>query len=184
MKKIMVSIKENTKDFFRFSGIASSESRDADGEIIKQKGINLSLVNQGKVIINAEHDNNSIGFVEFAEIRNNQLYIEGIVFIKTIKAQIFHKLLVENNPNKPVTLSIEFVNPEFSAKDKSVFNEVVLTGVALIGINDEPANKDTYVELLKSVSKDQLIEELVRRAQKSQSFRARLKEILSKTRQF
>ena len=180
MKIISVKLKANNDKFFRFSGVASSESKDTYGEIIKQRGINLSLVKQGKAIVNAEHDNTTIGNIELAEVRNGQLYIEGIVYIKTVKAKQFYDRLVKNDTNRPVTLSIEFVNPEYKKNDNSVLTEVILTGVALIGIRDEPANKDTYAKLLKSVSKEQLFEELIRRAQSSYDFQARLIDILNK----
>lgn len=183
MRQITVRLKEVGSKFFRFSGIASSESRDDQGEIIKQSGINLSLVKQGKAIVNAEHDNVTIGHIEVAKIINSELYIEGIVFIKTLKAKKFYDLLKKNNPAFPVTLSIEFVNPDYLPNNKSVLTEVILTGVALIGINDTPANQDTYAELLKSISKKQLFDELVRRAHASNDFKARLINILKKTKQ-
>lgn len=184
MKKITVKIKEGGAQFFRFSGIASTESRDNHGEIIKQLGINLSLVKQGKAIVNAEHDNVTIGTIEVAKIVDGELYIEGIVFIKTIKAKKFYELLKRNNPKYPVTLSVEFVNPEYSPNDNSILTETILTGVALIGINDTPANTDTYAELLKSISKDQLLAEIVRRAQLSINFRTRIIKMLNKTKPF
>lgn len=178
MKTLTVYLKHTDKTFFRFGGVASSESRDTYGEIIRQRGINLSLVKQGKVIVNAEHDNSTIGKIEYAEIQNGKLYIEGVVYLKTLKARRFYDLLKKNDPNKPVTLSIEFVNPEYSKTDRSTLNQVVLTGVALIGLKDEPANKDTYAELLKSISKKELFEELMRRANSSSAFKDRLTKIL------
>lgn len=178
MKKITVKLKDGNKRFFRFSGVASSESRDSDGEMIKQHGINLSLVKQGKAIVNAEHDDVTIGHIENAELINGQLYIEGIVFIKTIKAKRFYDLLAKDDPRFPVTLSIEFVNPEYSPKDKSVLTGIILTGVALVGLGAEPANKDTYAELMKSIPINLVIEELIRRANSSAEFRKRLLKIL------
>ena len=86
MKKVIVKLKESTASFYRFTGIASTESKDSQGEIIKQNGINLSLVKNGKAIVNIEHDEPSVGNIEFAEIREGQLYIEGIVYNRTIKA--------------------------------------------------------------------------------------------------
>lgn len=180
MKKIAVKLKANNDKFFRFSGVASSETRDTYGEIIKQRGIDLSLVKMGKAIVNAEHDNTTIGNIELAEIRNGQLYIEGIVYIKTVKAKQLYDRLLKNDPNRPVTLSIEFVNPVYAKGDESVLTEVILTGVALIGIRDEPANKDTYAELLKSVSKAELFNELRRRANNSSTFKDQLLQLLSK----
>lgn len=182
MKTIAVKLKANNDKFFRFSGVASSESRDTAGEIIKQRGIDLSLVKRGKAIVNAEHDNTTIGNIELAEIRDGQLYIEGIVYIKTVKAKQFYDRLVKNDPNKPVTLSIEFVNPEYARGDESTLTEVILTGVALIGIRDKPANKDTYAELLKSISKEDLFDEIMRRADNSSFFEKRLRELLNKSR--
>jgi hypothetical protein len=179
MKTLTVKLKSFDQKQFKFSGIASSESRDCHDEIIKQNGIDLSLVPVGKVIVNAEHDNTTIGKVTFAKIKNNQLYIEGVVDIKTIKAKKFYELLKYNNPDHPVTLSIEFVNPEYSPKDKNQINKIVLTGVALIGIRDTPANKDTYAELLKSITKKDLLEELLRRSSKSKNFENRLKKLLN-----
>lgn len=183
MKTIAVKLKTNNDKYFRFSGVASSESRDAAGEIIKQRGIDLSLVRSGKAIINAEHDNTTIGNIEFAEIRNSQLYIEGIVYIRTIKAKQFYDRLIKNDPSKPVALSIEFVNPKYKNTDESILTEVILTGVALIGIRDEPANKDTFVKLLKSISKQDLLNEIKRRASYSRSFKERAVEILNKFKQ-
>jgi hypothetical protein len=180
MKTVTVHLKTSNKSYFRFSGIASSESRDSYGEIIKQRGINLSLVKQGKVIINAEHDDSIIGKVEYADIRSGKLYVEGIVYLQTAKAKRLHNLLQKNNPNQPVTLSIEFVNPEYSKKDRTVINEVVLTAVALIGLNDEPANEDTYAKLLKSVSREELLNELIRRANNSPEFKGQLRRLLFK----
>lgn len=180
MKTITVKLKDNSDKYFRFSGIASSESRDEDGEIIKQDGIDLSLVHLGKAIVNAEHDNKTIGKIEYAEIQNSQLYIEGIVYIKTVQAQQFYDLLKRNDPNKPVTLSIEFINPEYAIKDVSIVTESVLTGVALIGLREEPANKDTYVELLKSCSKSQIFNELIHRSNNSPQFKYQLQKLLNR----
>ena len=180
MKTISVKLKSNNGKFFRFSGVASTESRDTTGEIIKQRGIDLSLVKRGKAIVNAEHDNTTIGQIEFAEIRNSQLYIEGIVYIKTVKAKQFYDRLLKNDQNKPVTLSIEFVNREYAKNDESVLTEIVLTGVALIGIRDKPANRDTYAELLKSVSKADLFTEICQRANGSSTFKDQLLHLLSK----
>lgn len=180
MKTLTVHLKHSDKTSFRFGGIASSESRDTYGEIIKQRGINLSLVKQGKVIVNAEHDNSTIGRIEHAEIQNGKLYVEGIVYLKTPKSRRFYDLLKKNDLNRPITLSIEFVNPEYSKADKSTLNQVILTGVALVGLKDEPANKDTYAELLKSVSRDDLFRELKRRAELSSSFKAQVQALLSK----
>ena len=180
MKTISIKLKSNDGKFFKFSGVASTESRDTTGEIIKQRGIDLSLVKLGKAIVNAEHDNTTIGKIEFAEIRNGQLYIEGIVYIKTVKAKQFYDRLLKNDPDRPVTLSIEFVNPEYEKNDESVLTEIVLTGVALIGIRDEPANKDTYAELLKSISKADLFHEICQRANGSSTFKDQLLHLLSK----
>lgn len=181
MKKIIVKLKENTTEFFKFSGIASSESKDADGDIIKQHGIDLSLVLNGKAIVNLEHDEPSVGFIEHAEIINNELYIEGIVFNTTVKTNQFYKMLQKNDPQNPVTLSIEFVNVERAKNNPSIMNQVVLTGVALIGIRDEPANKDTYAQLLKSIPRADLFVELMRRANDSVEFRQKLLKILNMT---
>lgn len=180
MKLITVNIKESSAQSFKFCGVASSESRDSYGEIIKQKGIDLSLVAKGKVIVNAEHDEPTIGRVTFAEVQNGQLYLEGLVEIKTIKAKRFFELLKQKDPKYPVTLSIEFVNPEYSKKDKSQLDSIVLTGVALIGLRDEPANSDTFAELLKSMSKSDLIKEIQKRSKRSQSFRFQMLRLLSK----
>lgn len=181
MKTVTVKLKDSDKTFFRFYGVASSESRDTYGEIIKQRGINLSLVKQGKAIVNAEHDGAAIGKVEFADVRNGQLYVEGVVYVKTIKAKRFYDLLKKNDPKMPVTLSIEFVNPEYSKSDKSTLTDIVLTGVALVGLKDEPANSDTFAELLKSISKEEFFEEIMRRANSSPKFKERLQEILKKS---
>jgi len=180
MKTITVKLKQTDKTFFRFSGIASSESRDTYGDVIKQHGIKLSLVDQGKVGINAEHDSAPIGKIEYADIRDGSLYVEGIVYLKTPKALRFYNLLKNEDPSKPVTLSIEFINPKRSKNDKSVIDQVILTGVALIGLKDEPANKDTFASLLKSVSKADLLNELKRRASLSTAFKIQIQRLISK----
>ncbi|MBY0315403.1 MAG: hypothetical protein K2Q26_07780 [Bdellovibrionales bacterium] len=180
MKTLTVHLKSNNDTFFRFGGVASSESRDTHGEIIKQQGINLSLVSQGEVIVNAEHDNLTIGRIENAEVKNGKLYVEGIVYLKSIKAKRFFNLLKKDDPSNPVSLSIEFVNPEYSKADKNTLNQVVLTGIALIGLKDEPANSDTYAELLKSISRADLFNELKRRSELSPVFKNSVQRLLSK----
>lgn len=182
MKTLTVYLKHSNKTYFRFAGIASSESRDTYGEVIKQRGINLSLVRQGKVIVNAEHDNTTIGNIEYAEVQNDKLYVEGIVYLKTPKAIRFYNLLRKNETSHPVALSIEFVNPEYSKTDRATLNQVILTGVALIGLRDEPANKDTYAELLKSISKEDLFSEIKRRANLSPEFEMKIKSLISRIR--
>jgi hypothetical protein len=180
MKTVTVKLKDSDKTSFRFSGIASSESRDSYGEIIKQRGIDLTLVEQGKAIVSAEHDNITIGKIEYADIRSGKLYVEGIVYLTAPKAKRFYNLLQRNDPNLPVTLSIEFVNPEYSKKDETTLTSIILTGVALVGLVEEPANKDTYVDLIKSISRDVLLRELIRRADSSPDFKHQLQRILLK----
>lgn len=180
MKIIKVKLKYDGISYFKFGGIASSESIDSYGEIINQSGINLSLVKEGKVIVNSEHGNEIIGRIESAQIVDNKLHVEGVVFVKTIAAKKFYELLKLNDPNKPVTLSIELINLIYSKDDKSFLKESVLSGVALVGINNYPANKDTYAELLKSIKKEDLIIEIIRRAERNKNFKARLLKLLSR----
>lgn len=181
MKTITVRLKDIGKGYFRFAGIASSETRDTYGEIIRQRGINLSLVPQGKVIITPEHEEFTIGKIDHARLQANKLYVEGTVYLKHPKAIRFFNILKKNDQTRPVTLSIEFVNPEYSANDRSILNQVILTGVALVGLDAEPANPDTYVNLLKSVPRHLLLAELIRRSEKSESFRNQLIQIINKS---
>lgn len=180
MKTVTVRLKNGDNTSFRFAGIASSESRDSYGEIIKQQGIDLTLVEQGKAIVTAEHGGTTIGKIEYAAVRNGQLYLEGVVFLKTIMAKRFYELLKDNSKDNPVTLSIEGVNPEYSKTDRSTLTEIILTGVALVGLEAEPANKDTFAKLLKSISKQDLLAELMRRAEGSPDFKIQLQRILAK----
>ncbi len=77
-------------------------------------------------------------------------------------------------------MSVELVNPDFSPTDKTIMTNTVLTGVALVGIRHEPANKNTYAELLKSVTKQQLFNEILRRAEGSLTFRNHLEQLVIK----
>ena len=70
--------------YFTIEGIASTSSVDSYGEIIRQKGIELSFVKNGLVTINIEHGDgfaleemSVVGNLTDAKVTSEGLWIKG-----------------------------------------------------------------------------------------------------------
>jgi len=173
-----IIVKNINREFIQIEGIASTEDRDFHGEIVKQKGLDLSRVQAGIVHINLEHLGRPIGKVYYATITERGLFIKGKIYSKLPEAYEIINRLKANGPNE-LSMSIEMENVVYSPSDKSKIISADLSGIALIGFNEEPANPHTYVNFLKSVSKEVLLAELKRRAQ-NPNFKKKLMVVLSR----
>lgn len=147
-------------DFFTIEGIASTNSTDSFGEIICQDGIDLSQVIEGLVTINIEHGDgfplgemSVVGVLTRAEVRAEGLWVKGrIYYAHKYASKIYRELA-----NGGLQLSVELADCIYGEGSAS---NIVLSGIlSAVALTKDPANDDTYAELIKSMS-DSLLKQL------------------------
>ena len=133
-------------------GIASTEDRDLQSEILKSNGLNISALNEGKGIFNYDHKEgpeNVIGKVEEADITDQGLQVQGYLFKDHDRGKAFLQILKSLKPKDKhrVQMSVEGKILERSGIDSKVITKANITKVAL---TLDPVNPKTYTELVKS----------------------------------
>lgn len=134
-------------------GIASTEDKDLQGEIVKAEGIVLSyFLNSGFINDNhAKDTSGKIGVPTEAKITKNALWIKGYL-LDTERARAICELanaLEKSGSNRKLAWSIEGKILERDKKDPNVVTKCWLKDVALTA---EPVNPHTYADFSKSIS--------------------------------
>lgn len=145
--------KAETDEYFEIEGLASTDDRDLEGEIIKQN-FDLSAINAGKGYLNDDHGNNyevkdhaRIGVIDKAEITKDGLWIKGKVFKNHPGSISFYNEL-KHAPGM-VQFSVEGYSVKRDPRNKSTIGKAYVTGVAL---TRNPVNPYTYAQLAKSLT--------------------------------
>jgi len=149
-------LKGETDDYFEVGGIASTEDLDLQAEIVKQQGLDLSLLTQKKIVFNDDHSKETkdiIGIVEDAKITDKGLKIKGKLFKNNPSAMTYYNLLKHGGY---VGYSVEGHVLKRDRLNPKVVNNAVVTAVAL---TRNPINTKTYATFIKSLSGDSEIEE-------------------------
>jgi hypothetical protein len=142
---------------WRIRGLASTASRDQQGEIMLQNGMDLTPIDKKKGIINWDHakgPENTLGVLDGYRKASDGLYIEGRLFKNHDKAKAVHQIMssLGKSDYGRVGLSVEGQIKERTGQNGEVIKRSVITGVAL---TMNPVNTDTYVDLVKSMNADQ-----------------------------
>lgn len=148
-----LNLKKTEDGEWRVRGIASTEDKDAQGEIVKQNGLDIGALKAGRGLFNEDHRpgfENVIGKVDYADLTPKGLYIEGYLFKKQPKAQAIYNILnsLKAEDRHRVQMSIEGKIKKREGSDKTVISRAVVDKVAL---TLDPINPKTYVELVKSL---------------------------------
>ena len=80
---IPAQLEKSADGEWKVHGLASTNGIDKQGETIIQKGIDLSPVDEGRGILNWDHDNspeNIIGVLDGYKQTSNGLYVNGRLF--------------------------------------------------------------------------------------------------------
>lgn len=143
---------------WRVRGLASTESRDQQGEVMSLDGMDLTKLDKKKGILNFDHKpgvENLVGFIDGYNRTKSGLFIEGRLFKNHDKAKAIYQIMSSLNKSDfgRVGLSVEGSIKERAGKDGKVIKKSVITGVA---ITLNPVNTDTYVDLVKSMTANEV----------------------------
>lgn len=135
-------------------GLASTSTRDQQGEIMLQDGMDLTPIDKKKGILNWDHKKgpeNTLGVIDGYTRSSEGLYIQGRLFKNHDKAKAVQQIMssLGKSDYGRMGLSVEGSIKERTGKEGQVIKRSVITGVAL---TMNPVNSDTYVDLTKSMT--------------------------------
>lgn len=139
---------------WKIRGLASTDDKDMQGEIVKQTGLDISPIKKGSGWINYNHSNSPediVGKLDDADITNKGLMVEGYLFRKHKRSQAIYQILksLEDKDRQSVKLSIEGKILKRTGSDNKVIASAKVDKVA---ITLDPINCNTYVELVKAMT--------------------------------
>lgn len=139
---------------WKIRGLASTDDVDLQGEIVKQTGLDVSPIKEGRGWINYNHSNtpeDMVGKLNDAEVSDKGLMIEGYLFKKHSRAQSIYQVLksLDEKDRHSVKLSIEGKILKRTGKNNRVIASAKVDKVA---VTFDPINTNTYVELVKSIA--------------------------------
>lgn len=146
---------EKSKDGeWKIAGLASTQSMDQQGEIILQKGIDLTPIDKRKGILNFDHlrgPENTIGLLDGYKRDDKGLYIEGRLFKNHTKAKAVYEIMssLSEKDRGRVGLSVEGKILKRNDKNPKVIEKCQINAVA---VTLNPVNQETYADLTKSLS--------------------------------
>lgn len=149
-------LKGGSEDEWRIGGVASTEDKDFQGEVVKIDGLDISsLASNG--FFNQDHKKgfeNILGKIDFAEKRQNDqigkyLYVEGSLFKTQPASSAAWNIMKElKDDDRKMQLSVEGKIIKREGKDKKTITQAKVENVALT-LN--PINKNTFATFLKSM---------------------------------
>jgi HK97 family phage prohead protease len=137
-------------------GIASTETADRDGEIIKQSGWDLENFKSNPVILASHNYHNfPIGKATDIAIENGKLMFKMVFSQATEEAKQAYQLVKEGILN---TFSVGFIPREYDAKDQNVITRAELLEISLVSV---PANPQAIV-MAKGYKENSMAQELIK----------------------
>jgi hypothetical protein len=137
----------------RIGGIAATEDKDLQGEIVKLDGLDISELKNGRGVFNDDHRKgfeNIVGVIDHAKVDDKGLYVEGEL-LDNEKGRNIYKIMsfCQKNDKAPrVQMSIEGKILKRAGSDRKV---VAKAKVDKIALTLDPINKNTYADLVKSL---------------------------------
>jgi hypothetical protein len=134
-------------------GLASTPSRDQQGEIVLVKGLDLSYLDQRKGTFNWNHfgdkdPSSVIGLItKHSRTDDGELYVKGRLLKGLPKAQAAYNLmkaLTEEGETRRMGMSIE--GKVLHRENKVIYK----AWVKAVALTMDPVNQDTYVSFAKS----------------------------------
>jgi hypothetical protein len=144
---------EKAKDGeWRVRGLASTEKIDQQGEILVQKGMDLTPVDQKRGFLNFEHKNdpaNLVGSLDAYRKTPQGLYIEGRLFKNHERAKHIYGIMssLTDADRGRAGLSVEGQILERDPQNSKIIRKCRIKNVA---ITFNPVNTDTFVDIAKA----------------------------------
>lgn len=139
---------------WRIRGLASTASRDRQGEVILQDGIDLSPIDQGRGVLNWDHGKgpeNTVGLLDGYMKTGQGLVVEGRLFKNHSKAKAIHGIMssLGKSDQGRMGMSVEGKILERTGDDGKVIKKCQINAVAL---TMNPVNQESHADLIKSMS--------------------------------
>lgn len=139
---------------WRIYGLASTNQKDLQGEVVDPKGLDLSPIEKGRGIFNFDHKKgpeNVIGIIDKAHQSEKGLFMGGYLFKNHERAKSVHQIMssLGKSDQGRMGMSIEGVIQERTGKDGKTIKKAKIMSCALT-LN--PVNTDTYVNFAKSLT--------------------------------
>jgi hypothetical protein len=139
---------------WKIMGLASTPSRDLQGEVIDQSGLDLTPIDMKKGIFNWDHKKgpeNTIGVIDSYKKSKDGLWLQGRLLKNHSKAKAVYEIMTSLNKADVgrMGMSIEGVIKERAGKDGKTIKKAVIHSCAL---TMNPVNTDTYASLIKSLN--------------------------------
>jgi hypothetical protein len=138
---------------WKIVGLASTGSRDLQGEVVDQNGLDLTPLDMKKGVFNWDHKKgpeNIIGAIDSYKKNKDGLVLSGRLFKNHNRAKAVYEIMSSLNKSDygRMGMSIEGVIKERAGKDGKVIKKAVIHSCAL---TMNPVNIDTHATLLKSL---------------------------------
>lgn len=145
---------------WKIRGLASTQKIDQQGEVLIQKGIDLTPIDKKKGVINFDHmrgPENTIGLLDGYTRSEKGLYIEGRLFKNHTKAKAVYEIMssLSEGDRGRVGLSVEGKILERDPLNPSVVRKCRINAVA---ITLNPVNTDTFADIVKSMNASNEVE--------------------------
>lgn len=137
---------------WRIRGLASTDRRDLQNEIVKQEGLDITALQAGRGIFNYDHregPENIIGIIEDAAMAEDGLVVEGYLLKHQDRAKAFYDIMrsLKDKDARRVQMSIEGKVIKRDEDGKTIAQ----AKIDKIALTLDPVNEDTYAEVVKSV---------------------------------
>lgn len=135
-------------------GLASSPSRDQQGEILLPEGIDTTPIDQGRGVLNWDHQKgpeNTVGLLDSYKKTKEGFFVKGRLFKNHQKAKSIYEIMssLGKSDHGRMGLSVEGKILERGGKDGKIIKKCQINAVAL---TMNPVNQDAYVDLVKSIT--------------------------------
>jgi hypothetical protein len=139
---------------WRVWGLASTASRDQQGEKVDLNGLDLTPIQKGKGLLNWDHGKDpedKVGIIDSYKKADDGLYVGGYLFNNHTRAKSIYEIMssLKKADRGRMGMSIEGVIKERAGNDGKIIKKAVITAVAL---TMNPVNSDTHVDLVKSLT--------------------------------
>ncbi len=158
---IPAELSKNDNGEWKVAGVASTSSKDRQGERILPEGIDATPIAKGKGFFNWDHDNspeNTVGVLDAYKKTNSGMYVEGRLFKNHTRAKAVYEIMTSLNKGDKgrVGMSVEGKVIERDLINPSIIKRCLIKNIAL---TMNPVNQETYADIVKSMSSTESIVE-------------------------
>lgn len=150
---VPVELMQKTDKGWKIRGIASTEHRDLQGEIVKQNGLDFEYIDKGLGLFNWNHNNDPkyiLGKIDSYEVKEDKTVVEGYLFEHQDNAKAVIDIMRSLKPEDKhrVQMSIEGKILERGGTDNK---EIRAAKIEKVALTLDAVNPNTYTELCKSL---------------------------------